>query len=273
MKVDLNDREQKQLKNVMEKNPLRKFLLNRGNLNFEVGDVLVKRLVRYNYNDKTTSWVTEPISSSNQMAQRYVVVFKDEFGISYLKQLKVSTGKLGNDLYCVADYDYDSTRFEVDPEYAEQIFLDGDFNIKDIHSKSLEARKIITKMNRKQGIKFKTLKDSNDFFSTLKPGDKYWCSADYTAKWVVEYEIVKVSQETTNKMESSNEWSWKSFKDNHVRNKTDKVAINDNFATKLTVKEIQHNYNSNRTRDIYAFDHGRDMVFYKSPPAREDKSK
>jgi hypothetical protein len=269
MKFELSDRDQKMLNSAMERNPLRNFLLNREFLNFEVGDVLVKNISRYDWNTKTNFWVKEPISSSNSMAQRYVVIHKDEFGICFAKELKVSTGKLGSDLYCIADYDYKETRFEVDPEYAEQIFLDGDFNIKDIHTKSLEARKIITKMNRKVGIKFDSLKDSNWFFGSLKVGDHYWSSSDFTAKYVVDYEITSIIKLTIQEMEAKRNYSWQHFRDRAKNDKKEAERLNDTFAYLIKVKEN----GSNRERDIHSFDHGRGNVFYKSPPAQEEKKK
>lgn len=266
MKVELTDREQKQLNHTIERNPMRKFLLKRDELSFEVGDVLIKNIRRWKGANQY-EWSAEPISSENKMPQRYVCIFKDEFGIAYLKQLKVSTGSLGKDIYVISDYDLDSTKFEVDPEYAETTFLDGDFNIKDIHKKSLEARKIVTKLNRKSGVKFKSLQDGNKFFNGMKPGDKFWMTSDFTAKWCEECELISINAMTIHTLESNSDWVWRQYRDRLSSTQKPHV-INESFTFKIKYKANDGSYS--RDKDNLIFNLGRDMVFYKSPPARED---
>lgn len=266
MKVELTEQEQKQLKRAVDNNPIRKFLLSREENSFEVGDILIKSLRRWKGSDQY-EWQPESISSENKMPQRYVFIFKDEFGIGYMKQLKVSTGKLGKEIYCLSDYDTDSTKFEVDPEYAEKIFLDADFDIKDIHKKSLEARKIVSKLNRKAGVKPKTLSQFNSFFDGMKAGDKFYLSGDYTAKWSQEYEIIDIRVTTTIQLESTSDYSWRNFKNRWSNNLS--VGVDAAHTFKVKYKEVT---NYGRERDTYVYDMGgRDMVFYKQEPAKEDK--
>ena len=265
MKVELTEKEQRQLERSINSNPVRKFLLNRDNTNFEVGDVLVKCIRRWKGGDQY-EWVNEPISSENKMSQRYVFIHKDEFGIGYMKQLKVSTGKLGSEIYCLTDYDFESTKFEVDPEYAENIFLDAEFDIKDIHKKSLEARKIITKMNRKMGIKFKTLSDSSKFFETMKAGDEFWMTSDYTAKWSQRCEIISITAHTTISLEVSSNYTWRNYKNRHTNNLN--TIVDTNITYQIKYKEVS---NYTRDRESFAYDFSRGMVFYKQEPAKEEK--
>lgn len=267
MKFELSDRDQRRLESAMKNNPIRRFLLHKDNFNFEIGDVLVKKSSRWNHETKEYDlWQAEPISSSNKMAQRYVCVHKDEFGIPYLKQLKVSTGKLGLDIYCASDYDYNNTRFEVDPEYAEKIFLDADFDIKQIHNASLESRKIATKMNRKVGFKPKTLKDHNDFFATLKVGDQFWVASDFTAQYVSQYTISKIETIPVSTLDQNYDWAWRSFKDRFKESGTGNIKLDDVVGTRLHVKE-----GNSSVRVIYAFDFRKHGVFFKAPPAQEEK--
>lgn len=262
---DLTDGEKRRLEREVKKNPVRKYLLNKDSFNFEVGDILIKKNAKYNYNTQTyDSWEPEPISSSNKMAQRYVCIHKDEVGIPYMKQLKVSTGKLGTDVYCVTDYDVEHSRFEVDPEYAERIFLDADFDIKNIHNQSLEARKIITKMNRKIGVKPDNLKGFNDFFAGLTAGDKFWVTADFTARWCTEYTILKLEVVSTKTLDQNHDWNWRHYK----QRKTDAngvCSIDDSVITKITYQE------GTRTSTTSCYDFGRNHVFFKEKPAQEDK--
>lgn len=265
MKFELTERDKKRLEHAVAKNPVRRFLLNKDSLDFEIGDILVKKNARYNHTTSSyDTWEAEPISSSNKMAQRYVCVHKDECGIAYLKQLKVSTGKLGEDTFCVSDYDFESTRFEVDPEYAEKIFLDADFDIKQIHNASLEQRKIITKMNRKTGIKPKSLKEHNNFFVGMGAGDKFWVTQDFTARWTQEFEITKIETIPTTTLDKSSDWTWRHYKDRHTDRNTGKCNINDVSVVKVHYKD------GNRDRNCFSFDFGRDYVFFKTPPAKED---
>lgn len=267
MKFELTDKDKRRLEVEIKKNPVRKFLMNKDLFNFEVGDVLVKKTARYNHTTQIYDlWQAEPISSSNKMAQRYVCVHKDEVGIAYLKQLKVSTGKLGEDTFCVTDYDFEHIRFEVDPEYAENIFLDAEFDIKQIHSASLEARKIVTKMNRKSGIKPKSLKGFNDFFAGMGVGDKFWVTADFTARWCQEYTIMKLETVTTTELERQSDLNWRHYK-NRFTNANGVCTIDDSVITKITYQE------GTRTSATYCYDFGRDYVFFKAPPAREESNK
>lgn len=267
MKFNLSDREQRQLNTAVERNPMRRFLLKKDEISFEVGDVLIKNIRRYKGSD-VYEWSPEPISSENKMPQRYVCVFKDEFGIAYLKQLKVSTGSLGKDIYVISDYDLNSISFQVDPEYAETTFLDGDFNIKDMHKKSLEARKIVTKMNRKIGIKFKSLEDGNKFFNGMKSGDKFWITSDFTAKWCEQCEIISMHAVTIHSLESSGDWNWRRYRDRLTSTQLPQI-INAHHTFKIKYKASSDGITS-RDREILIFDMGKDMVFYKSAPAREE---
>lgn len=263
MKIELSEREQRHLDKTVENNPVRRFLMNKDNYNFEIGDVLVKMTHRYDSIIENKKWVNEPISSDNPMAQRYVFIFKDEYGIGYMKRLQVSTGNLGSDIYSLSDYDYKYVRFQVDPEYAERMFLDADFDIKTIHKASLEARKIVTKINRKSGIKFKSLKDGNDFFKDLKVGDTYYTSSDYTGKFTVQYMIKSIDVVSIDSLELTKHYSL-----HHYRMNSPKEAINADFTYKLTIVESGLR---SRIRESWSFSQGDGFVFYKNAPAIEDK--
>lgn len=266
MKVELNDREKKQLGHAMDRNQVRNFLSKQEDFSFEIGDVLIKHIRRY-VGSNEYKWIAEPISADNKMPQRYVCIHKDEFGICYLKQLKVSTGSLGKDIYAITDFDLNSVKFEVDPEYAEISFLDGDFNIKEIHKKSLEARKLISKINRKSGVKFKSLKDGNVFFNGMKVGDKFWMTTDFTAKWCMECEITNIVPTTIHTLESNGDWGWRQYRDRLSSTQKPHV-INDNFTYTVKYKGTEGSWAHDRQG--HAFDFGKDMVFYKTPPAREE---
>ena len=264
MKFELTEKQKKELQRAVDNNPIAKYLRNKDHTNFEVGDVLVKKSLSYQKN-----WNFETVSSSNKMHQRYVYIFKDEFNIGYVKKLRVSDGKLGDEIYCLADYDFDSTRFEVDPEYAERIFLDAEFDIKEVHRASLEARKLVIKGNRKIGTKPKTLKEFNDFFSKLKAGDTLWVSQDYTCRWLQEYTIVDITKILASKLDQSQDWQWESYRRKEKQNPNAPKFINDDHAYKVKTKDNNPRYA--QEREHMAYDFGRDSVFYTVKPGVEDK--
>ncbi len=262
MKVSLNANEQKQLQNALDSNKVRRWLQQKEQMSFEIGDVLIKKLKHTDYSTKNTTWKVENINSDNKMAQRYVYVYEDEYGIGYLKQLRVANGTLGKELFCLTDFDFTCTRFEIDPEYAEHVLLDADFDIKQIHKNSLAARKIVTKMNRKVGIKPKTLQEFNDFFEKLKVGDTFWTSGDYTGRYTQEYVLTAINKVTIQDLDRINDWTWRRFKE---RLKDKGIpGVNATYTYKFSTKG-GYTY-----KDILPMEF-RDYVFYLQKPALEEK--
>lgn len=258
MKIDLTSLEKKQLDQAVQSNPVRKWFTARDTMKFEVGDVLVKHIKVYDATTNDYIWKVENINSDTKMAQRYVYIFEDEVGIGYFKQLKVSTGTLGKELFCATHFDFDSTRFEVDPEYAEHMLLDAEFNIKTVHKKSLEARRIITKMNRKAGKKLDTVKEFNDFFLKLNAGDVFYTTSDYTGRRLNSYNIQKIEQIPITKIDDNYNWWWRSFKEKNPK------GVDDTFVFKIAYTD---NYGK-QERFIMEY-HG--AIFYMQEPAKEDK--
>ena len=271
IKVELSEKEQKLVSQKIKSNPIYNFLKDRDLYDFNLGDVLVRLNSRYNGHNVPVTWEPETISYENKMAQRYVVVHKDDMGLCYAKQLMVSTGKLGQEVFSISEYDVSGVRFQVDPEYAEAEFLGGDFDIKKLHKQSLEARKIITKMNRKTGKKLPTLKDRNLFFKSLKPGARFWTSSDYTCKYLSEYEFISFVEVTPASLVRDGDYSWNGFS----RRNTEKPSLgllNDTTVVKVTYKDIGNRHSSgNREQLSISFYH--DYVFYSVEPAQEEKKK
>lgn len=260
MKFKLDADEQSQLDGALASCKVRGWFKAKENMKFEIGDVLVKYISHYDYGTKERDWKVENINSDNKMAQRYVYIHEDENGIGYLKQLKVSTGTLGKELFSLIDFDYEYTRFEVDPEYAEHTLLDADFDIQAIHKKSLESRKIASKMNRKLGIKPVTIKEHNDFFNTLNVGDVFYTTTDYTGRYLREYTILKVSKIDVKKLDQSQDWWWRRWKEKNTN------AIDDTYTIKLEYKS-QYGTDSNYVLALSG------EVYYKSKPVEPQRDK
>ena len=255
MKVELTAIQQKQLDNAIKENIVHKWFSIKDSIKFEVGDILVKHIKSWDRMTGTDSWMQENIMSDNKMAQRYVYIYEDAFVIGYLKALKVSDGKLGKELFCMTDFDFVNTRFEVDPEYAEHCLLDADFNIKAVHKKASEGRKVIANMNRKIGVKIHTLKEFNDYFSKLKVGDIFFNARDFTGKYCAEFIIKKIKIVSVASLNANSDYTWRKWKE---RNPS---SLNASDAYEIVACNIK--YNTDQTLSIC--DSNGDVFFLQKP--------
>ncbi len=257
MKVELTVTEQDQLDHAVQENIVHKWLANKDAMKFEVGDILLKyhRDYQADLNGNYT-WTPENIMSNLKMPQRYVYIYEDEFGIGYVKPLKVSDGLLGKELLCMTEFDWTRVRFQVDPEYAEHVLLDSEFDIQDQHKKSMQGRKVIAKMNRKIGIKPKTVSEYNNFFGKLKADDKFWVSYDYTGRNCNEYTIHSLSMTPISHI---NDWGW-----NHWIKRNPKGA---DAAHLVKITYTDKYYTS--PRSVNPTDFGGN-IFYLQEPVKEE---
>lgn len=258
MKVELTAAEQKELNNIMERNTVRQWYAQKENLKFEVGDILVKYIARYNYDTKGNLWELENITSGHKMPQRYVYIHEDEYGIGYLKHLKVSDGALGKEIFCLTDFNYKTTRFEVDPEYAERVLLDAKFDIKELHKASLESKRIATRMNRKMGVKPKALSEFNAFFEKLKVGDDFYVTSDYTGSFTRKYTLTAIAKISVQRLDKAHNWDLGRFREKFPGG----VDTTETYRISYT-----GDYNRDGF-DIFAF---YSDVLYLQPPAKEEK--
>jgi hypothetical protein len=276
MEVKLTLSELKDLQDAKDSNLVRRYMAAKPQLEFEVGDVLIKKYSHYTSPYTPNKWITESISNSNKMAQRYVVIHKDEYDIIYIKRMRVKDATLSSDVIALTSFDFNSCMFQVDPEFAETVFLGGEFDLKNLHKQSLEARKNISKVNRKIGKKSNSLKELNDFFAALKSGAKFWTTQDYTAQYVTEYEFINAKIFTVSKLDKEGEYDWRRFKARanpsiNTNNEGDKVTafIDDAHSLKIFYKSGS----AMRENDGFSYEfsghHG--YILYSQKPAQEDK--
>ena len=83
---------------------------------FNVDDVLIRTSHDFN-NDS----VIDKVSESCPVPKKFRVLFIDELGIPWVKQLSVRGG-LGNKMYCLMNY-VSNYHWEVDPEQVEAVIL------------------------------------------------------------------------------------------------------------------------------------------------------
>lgn len=148
--------------------PVVRYLRTRDKFRFSVGDFLIKKVLR---GDK---WGVETISHVSSQPKRYICIHEDEYGIKYIKSLS-SFGEELPVIHILSDVD-DYTQYEVDPEYAEHIILDGDgkFDFSEKRKEAKALRDQITKKNKKISIRTYKIEEIDQLIEKLKVGDKVW---------------------------------------------------------------------------------------------------
>lgn len=174
-KRDLTDDEKKIIKNQQDACPVVKFLRTKDQMNFTVGDYLIK--VHKRFKDGVADefyWEPETISHVSSQPKRFICIHEDEYGIKYIKPLTSMGKELPNVIQLTECNDW--IRYEVDPEFAEHIILSDEegFDFSEKRKQDKARRDAITKKNTKISEKLRTVEQADALFASLKPGDKIW---------------------------------------------------------------------------------------------------
>jgi hypothetical protein len=192
MKFKLESSDHKKFSHDLATNPIMKFLKHREELRFSVGDVLIKQTTRWVPHGAEREWANETVSSVSNAPKKYVYVYENEFGIGYIRQLKADGSGFTTYWCCLANIDPDTTRFIVDPEYAEHLLLsengdDYNYNAQFLQDKA--KRTEILKHNKALLEDVSSPANTNDVLRKLVPGQTFWYGGDvYTAsgsEWTV----------------------------------------------------------------------------------------
>lgn len=179
MKLDLTDADLKTLEQMKRVDPVIKYFENRSRVKFNIGDILIKK-TKSPWNDQSP-WHVETIHGRSGLPRRYVYCHEDENGVGYLKRLKVTDGKLGQELIATTQIDFENTIFEVDPLYLESIMLgDGSFNIKALQKIENQRKKDIEEFNIKLCETKQKLSEINEWLKTRPIGGTFF--VDYSHK-------------------------------------------------------------------------------------------
>lgn len=191
MKFDLSKDEMKEIEMVENDSNICQYLKNQHKVKFNVGDILIRKMK--NWSDK---WVAETINSDTGMIKRYVYVYENQYGVGFVKSLKTSTATLGKETICIADIDYEADKFEVDPEYADQVLFGDDqaFNIKELHKRAKEKKSRVKEINEKSYVKYSKLSELNEFFSKLSPGTTFYQGYDLLGYHITDHKIVSLKR-------------------------------------------------------------------------------
>lgn len=173
-KRELTPEEEKIIKQQQDASPVVRFIRSKDRLNFGVGDYLIKVNKRHVSSSEEIKWEPETISGVSSQPKRFLCIYEDEYGIKYIKPL-TSLGKELPTILSLADVN-DWTRYEIDPDYADHMILDGEnkFDFTEQRKQQKAIRDSITKKNKKIAIKTRDTNEIDKILLSMKPGDKLW---------------------------------------------------------------------------------------------------
>jgi len=183
-----------------------RWLLNQDAFKFTPGDILIKKTRSYSYNphnrDRQEEWVTEVITKTTGAPKKYVYAFENKLGIGYIRQLKANGEGYCGTLICVANFDPDNTRFELDPDFVDHTLIgEGEFSYNQEYANKKKFRQDAMDANRKIMEKTSSKRGLRAWYLSLKPGDVFWFGNSFdelcTNKYVVK-RIIKASKPKPN---------------------------------------------------------------------------
>lgn len=181
----------------LENNHVMIYLKNKDKFKFNVGDILVQKVLTNAYHayrhGEDQKWVTVKVNKTHDVPKRYVYAFENEFGIGYIRQLSIDGKKFTSKIICLANVDPRYSMFELDPEYADTVILGGDF-IEQINSRYIEMvnfRKNAMQHNKSILIKRKNLEK---WVENLKIGDIFYSSWKHEQLYSSKWQVVKITK-------------------------------------------------------------------------------
>jgi hypothetical protein len=202
MDFKLTQKELDEFKQDEAVNPVIKYLKNKESVKFNIGDVLIRQVARYDYagpHGRTLKWTTDNVSNVSNAPKKFVYVFENEFGIGYIKQLRANGQGFTNYMVCTANIDFDHTRFTLDPDYADHLLLAGKddkfaYNERFKHDKA--AREEVYKHNKALIDKTDTIEQVNALFDRVKAGDSIWIGRSMYQAADNKFTVVEVKNES-----------------------------------------------------------------------------
>ncbi len=168
---------------------------------FEVGQVLVQRLIQKNWRDGNND-VGKLIVNDAGVVQKYVVANKLPGNLVLCRKLGIS-GRPGKAIHVIADVEYDRYRFEEDPDIADAILLDFDYDPMQLPKLMGRARRHRQTVNNKIDVNRMT-KDAcgrgyvqdSDMFNFLNDrlanGERTLWSMNETSSEVIKWNILEM---------------------------------------------------------------------------------
>lgn len=243
MDLKLSTEDLKKIELLMEKEKIFQYLMRKDALKFNIGDILICKKANYYYNDSLDDfepkWQIETTSSINGLPRRYVYVHEDQFGIGYVKRLRVTDGELGDELICLATVDHQTVKFEVDPLFLDSVLLgEGGFDIRALQQKEKERKKEVVEFNKKSAFKSNKLSDINNFLLSLPIGGSFYIEngTDYYGMYFDKIEIQNIQQKFISQLPSDIKEDVASIGEGFILDTKKVVAItySNNYSGKCT---------------------------------------
>jgi hypothetical protein len=191
----LSEQDKKRVEIAMKESEAHRFLKNRHKLNFDVGDILVRKMMGYNRSTGQTEVSVEKVSYSSPVPRKYKCIHIDEYGIPYVKVISTN-GKEGVSVMSCTSIDLDNQWFEQDPDQVAHVILSDDeksFDPLEAFKNNKAKREQIRKQNRAIRENTSTSALAREAFKKLKPGDRIYRTYDKdTCYSVDELEIVSI---------------------------------------------------------------------------------
>lgn len=113
---------------------------------------------------------------------KYQVVYVTESGIPWMKKINANGTPIGEIMSGVGDIDDGyldngtGARWELDPDYADSLLLQDEYNPAQLHDNRKVLWKEVTEHNKLYKVPTQEIPQIVDFFKTLKAGDIIWTS-------------------------------------------------------------------------------------------------
>ena len=183
----------------MRTNKALKYIRDVGFYKFNLGDILVRE-----DNHSKQGWKRK--EASNGVPYRYVYLFENDLGVGYIRRMSVTGKHLVDKPICVVEFDPDTTRFILDPGYADHLLFgesEDNFDLKSDYAEAKKKREAIYKANLKIKEDFSSDALFKSFMDNLKVGDTLWIS--YSTRTLYD-EPIRV--ESINKDPNTGEYSF-----------------------------------------------------------------
>jgi hypothetical protein len=203
MSEDLSKDDLKRIELDVKHNKIIEYLRLKDELSFNVGDVLIcLRIYKSDTGSSLESWRPVTISHSSSIPKRYKVVYRNEQGVCWIKQLKADGSGFCEDISCLASIDLSHRKMVVDPDYADHIMLDqnNQFVFSEAYENEKSAKNKAKVHNKTISVNTEKLEDIEKFFSSKKSGDRFWYSREYSVLKKsnisnIEYELKSVKKD------------------------------------------------------------------------------
>jgi len=114
---------------------------------------------------------------------KYKVVHSSKHGVPFIKKVSKKGTPVGKLYTCMGSLDTDDYRmpgqkfqFELDPDYADSILLEDQYDPSQLHKSKKDIWKAVTDHNKANKVKTNEVKDAISFFHTVNIGDVIWTS-------------------------------------------------------------------------------------------------